>query len=264
MVGFAMLIEANNIQLNCELSGIADGQTVVLSHVIGSSLIMWNPQMHVLNERYRVLRYDTRGMGLSSAPDESYSMEMLVADAVALLDAWQLEQVHWVGLSLGAMIGMGLAIHHPERLCSLVLLDTFATPSEQARQLFESRVTASSMESMVDSALGIWFTESFRNSRSREIELNRSQFLATSLAGYIGNCHAIMNLDYLDQLDRIRAPTSLIVGEFDRATPPGDSMAISERIAGSQVHLIKDAAHLCNVEQPAQVNAVLMNFLDQF
>jgi len=258
-----MLIEANNIQLNCELSGTADGQVVVLSHVIGSSLIMWNQQMDVLNERYRVLRYDTRGMGLSSAPNEPYSMGLLVADAVAILDAMQLERVHWVGLSLGAMIGMGLAIHHPERLRSLVLLDTFATPSEQARQLFKSRVSASSMESMVDGALGIWFTESFRNSKSGEVELNRSQFLATSLAGYIGNCHAIMNLNYLDQLHHIRTPSCLMVGESDQATPLSDSMAIAERIAGSQVHVIQDAAHLCNVEQPAQVNAVLMDFLNQ-
>ena len=259
-----MKVQANQIQVNCELSGQSIGEKVVLSHVIGSSLVMWEPQMEVLNERYHVLRYDTRGLGSSSAPNEPYSMEMLVADAAALLDAVEFDRVHWVGLSLGAMIGMGLAINHPDRLRSLTLCDSMAIVHENGKSLWKERLSADSMESLVDGAVARWFTEPYRRSNAPGYLLNRSQFLSTSLAGYLGNCHAIMNLDYLNELERIRTPTCLIVGELDQATPVAESIAIRDRIEESELHVIEGGAHLCNVEQAERFNSTLLGFLNRY
>ena len=259
-----MKIEANQIQINCELSGQPLGGKVVLSHVIGSSLVMWEPQMAMLNERFRVLRYDTRGLGSSSAPNQPYSMEMLVADAVALLDAVGFDRVHWVGLSLGAMIGMGIAINHPDRLQSLTLCDSMAIVRESGKGIWKERLSSTSMESLVEGAVARWFTESYCKTKPSGYQLNRSQFLSTSLAGYLGNCHAIMNLDYMDDLDKIRTPTCLIVGKLDQATPVAESVAIHDRIDGSEMHVIDGGAHLCNVEQADRFNSVLLEFLSRF
>ena len=259
-----MKIAANNIQINYESSGNHHGNVVVLSHVIGSSLVMWDPQIDVLNEKFKVIRYDTRGLGLSCAPHEPYSMAMLVADAVAFLDALQLRQVHWVGLSLGGMIGMGLAIHYPDRLLSLTLCDSMARVREETKHLWRDRIAARSMESLVEGAVMRWFTESFRESQAPGYLTNRRQFLASSLKGYIGNCHAILNLDYMDDLVKIQTPTKLIVGELDQATPVSDSIAIQDRIAGSDMDIVEGGAHLCNVEQADRFNKILMEFLNRF
>ncbi len=258
-----MKIKANHIELHCELSGRPDGEIVVLSHVIGSSLVMWEPQMEVLKHKFRVLRYDTRGLGLSSVPQGPYSMDQLVQDAAGLLDALEFDRVHWVGLSLGAMIGMGLAIHHPERLRSLTLCDAMASVRESGKQLWKDRLAATSMESLAEGAASRWFTAPYRESNAPGYQLNRSQFLSTSLAGYLGNCHAIMNLDYMDELESIRTPTCIIVGEHDQATPIAESIAIRDRIEGAEMHVIKGGAHLCNVEQPERFNAVLAEFLSR-
>ena len=258
-----MKIEANDILINCELSGKSDAHIVVLSHVIGSSLVMWNPQMDQLNDRFRVLRYDTRGLGSSSAPNQPYSMELLVADAVALLDAVEFDRVHWVGLSLGAMIGMGLAINHADRLHSLTLCDSMAAVPDSGKDLWRDRLLATSMESLVEGAVARWFTEAYRKSNAPDYLLNRAQFLSTSLAGYLGNCHAIVNLNYANDLNRIQTPTCLIVGELDQATPVSESIAIRDRIKGAQMHVIKGGAHLCNVEQADRFNAALLGFLNQ-
>lgn len=258
-----MMIATNGIDTNCEISGQRSAPTVVLSHVIGSSLVMWNAQMDVLDERYRVVRYDTRGLGLSSAPPPPYSMDMLVADAVALLDALELDEVHWAGLSLGAMIGLGLAIDHPERLRSLILCDCMATVSEQSMHIWKDRLAAQDMASMVDGAVARWFTEPYRESRAEGYLENRRQFLASQLDGYLGNCHAIMNMHYMDRLHRIATPTHLIVGELDQATPVAASIAIRDRIAGSTMTVIEGGAHLCNVEKADVFNEALLGFLDR-
>jgi len=241
-----MLIEANGIQINYELSGIKQAPVVVLSHSLACSLVMWTPQLELLEAHFQVLRYDTRGHGDSDAPQGSYTLEQLVDDAIGLLDGLDIDRVHWVGLSMGGMIGQGIALHHFNRLESLVLADT-------ARK--------QGMQAVAESTLERWFTPNYLKQNLPEIQQIREQILATPVAGYIGCSEAIRRLNYLDQLSAIKIPTLIMVGADDPGTPVEASEAMQAQIKGSNLVVIPEAAHLSNIEQAEVFSTNLMAHL---
>ncbi len=261
-----MLIEANGIKINYELSGRDGAPVVILSHSLGSSLIMWNPQLEVLEPHYQVLRYDTRGHGGSNAPSGAYTFDMLGEDALGLLDALDIEKVHFVGLSMGGMIGQCLALNHPERLEKLVLCDTAALLPEEAQPVWEERIEQArekGMEALVGETLDRWFTPPFLRQDPPEVKLIREQFLSTPVGGYIGCSEAIRGLNYLERLSEIKIPTLIVVGEEDPGTPVAAAEAMQQRIAGSALVVLPSAAHLSNVEQAEAFNSALISFLQQ-
>jgi 3-oxoadipate enol-lactonase len=261
-----MLIKANGIQMNYELTGKDDGQVVALSHSLGSSLLMWEPQRDALEPHYRVLRYDTRGHGGSGAPKGAYTFDLLGEDAIALLDALGISTVHWVGLSMGGMIGQQLALHYPDRLESLVLCDTAAALGEDAQSIWQERIDTAwgkGMEGLVDQVMERWFSASFPDRNPEMVARIRKQFLDTPVEGYVGCGEAIRKLNFLDQLSAIKIPTLVMVGEDDPGTPVSFSKAIHERILKSKLVVVPSARHLSNVEQPASFNASLLEFLAQ-
>ncbi len=259
-----MKIEANGIRLNYELSEKPGAPVVMLSHSIGSSLAMWNPQMETLESLFQVLRYDTRGHGESDAPEGPYTLELLGADAVGLLDALGIETVHWVGLSIGGMIGQCIALNYPERLESLTLCDTAAAVPQGSQQMRQERIDTArgkGMQALVQPTLERWFTGPFLNENPPAVQRIHDIILATPVAGYVGCNQALGQLNYIDRLAGIQIPTLIIVGEEDLGTPVSASEAIHERIAGSKLVVLPSAAHLSNVEQPEAFNEALMGFL---
>ena len=259
-----MRIKTATITTNYELSGPKNATVVMLSHSLGSTLNMWDPQMTALEAKHQVLRYDTRGHGASDVPDGAYTLEQLVADAKALLDALKIERVHFVGLSMGGMIGQGFGLAHPACLLSLCLCSTSAFIPEAAQSIVQERIDTArkeGLQAIVDGTLARWFTPECLKKSSPEVALIRRLFLATPVAGYVGCSEAIRRLNYLDQLSRINLPTLILVGEDDPGTPVSASQAIHERIAGSRLVIIPKALHLNNVETPALFNAHLLEFL---
>ncbi|MDP6344702.1 MAG: 3-oxoadipate enol-lactonase [Alphaproteobacteria bacterium] len=260
-----MRINANGIDIDYDVSGTDDGPVVVLSHSLGSSRVMWDPQMPALEAAYRVVSYDTRGHGGSSAPAEAYSLDQLGDDAMALLDALEIESAHWVGLSMGGMIGQNLALRQNGRLDSLVLCDTSAQIPAEARSTWDDRIAAADsggMAPLAEPTLERWFTPDYLGGDPPAVAPIRQQFLDTPPAGFIGCCHALKPLDYLDRLGEIRLPTLIIVGEDDPGTPVAASEAMHERIAGSELAILPSAAHLSNIEQADAFNQALLGFLD--
>jgi 3-oxoadipate enol-lactonase len=259
-----MKIEANGIQINYELSGKSNAPVVMLSHSLACSMLMWNPQMDVLQSHFKVLRYDMRGHGDSQATEGAYTLEQLAADVIGLLDALKIDTVHFVGLSIGGMIGQCLALNYTDRLLSLALCDTASKIPDEAHPLFRDRMDrahAGGMEVMVQETLERWFTQPYLKQNPPEIELIGHQIATTSLAGYLGCSEAILGLDYLDRLTEIKLPTRIIVGEDDPATTVELSKAIHERIPHSKLVILPSAAHLSNIEQAEAFNATLMEFL---
>lgn len=259
-----MKIKANDILINYELSGKENSPVVMLSHSLACSLVMWNPQMDILEAHFRVLRCDTRGHGASDAPEGAYTLEQLGEDALALMDALEIETVHFVGLSMGGMIGQCLALNHPDRLKSLVLCDTAAVVTEEAQPIWEERIAAArndGMASLVQETLERWFTKPYRDSNPPEVELIRNQILSTPVAGFIGCSEAIRRLDYLKRLSNITHPALIIVGEEDPGTPVAASEAMHAQIEGSELIVLPSAAHLSNIEQANGFNKALMEFL---
>jgi 3-oxoadipate enol-lactonase len=259
-----MKIQANDIQINYELSGRDDAPVVMLSHSLASSMVMWNPQLDLMSSHFKVLRYDTRGHGGSEAPEADYTLELLTEDAVALLDALVIDTVHFVGLSMGGMIGQNLALDHPDRLKSLTLCDTSAIMPEEVQPIWQQRIESareSGMQGQVDETLERWFTPEYLLQNPPEVEMIRQQILATPPAGYIGCSEAIRNLDNLKRLSEITLPTLIIVGEEDPGTPVAASQAMHQRIADSRLVVLPSARHLSNIEQSAAFNAALLDFL---
>ena len=259
-----MIIEANGIHIHYELSGKDQAPVVVLSHSLACSLVMWWPQLELLEAHFRVLRYDTRGHGLSEAPAGPYTLEQLVDDAIAMLDALKIDQVHWIGLSMGGMIGQGLALSRPERLKTLVLADTAALMPAETQPVWQERIDAArngGMQAVAESTLERWFTPNYLKNNLPETDRIRQLILATPLDGYIGCSEAIRRLNYLERLNTLDITTLIMVGAEDPGTPVAASEAMHAQIKNSELVVIPQAAHLSNIEQAAVFNDQLMAFL---
>ena len=259
-----MRITTKTITTNYQLCGPEHAPVAMLSHSLASGLSMWDSQLDALKSRFRILRYDSRGHGGSDVPAGPYRLDDLVADAVALMDALAIRQVHFIGLSMGGMIGQGLALAFPDRLLSLSLCSTSAWIPPQAQPVVQERIDTAlkeGLQALVDGTLARWFTPGYLKTKPPEVERIRRQFLATPVAGYVGCTEAIRRLNYLEQLGRIRLSTLIIVGEDDPGTPVSASRAMHERIPGSKLAIIPSAMHLCNIERTEAFNSALVGFL---
>ena len=261
-----MKITANGISMNYTLDGPANAPVVTLSHSLATTLAMWQPQLKALTARWRVLSYDTRGHGGTDAPKAAYTLDQLADDAHALLSALGIQRTHWVGLSMGGMIGQTLALKAPELFASLSLCDTSSRIPPEAKPLWDERVhTAETkgMEPLVEGTLNRWFTAPYKAKGGLVIDTVKTMIRSTPPAGYIGCCQAISGLNLTDQIGAIKAPTLIIVGEDDQGTPVAASKVMNEKIAGSQLVILKSAAHLSNMEQPDAFTNALVGFLSK-
>jgi 3-oxoadipate enol-lactonase len=259
-----MKVTANGIAINYTLEGAANAPVVMLSHSLATDLSMWDPTVPALKDRFRLLRYETRGHGRTDAPKGAYTLEQLADDALALLKALAIERVHWVGLSMGGMIGQTLALKAPHVFASLSLCDTSSRVPAEAKAAWQDRIRiaeSQGMEPLVEPTLARWFTEPFRNRRKDVTDKVAMMIRNTPAAGYAGCCHAISGLDLTDRIQAIKMPTIAIVGEDDPGTPVAAHKVIQERIAGSRLEIIPKAAHLANMEQPEAFNKALTEFL---
>ncbi len=259
-----MKVKANGIQVNYTVEG--EGPWVVMSHSLACNLSMWDEQAAALSKRYRVLRYDLRGHGGTEAPSGDYTFDMLAYDAHALLDALGIKSCHWVGLSIGGMIGQEFALKFPGVFKTLVLADTSSRNPPEAKPVWEARVKTArekGMDGVVEPTLQRWLTEPYRKSHPETAARLAAMIRSTPVAGYAGCCAAIPTLDFTDRLKSIKIPTLVIVGEQDPGAPPEVAKVIHQNIAGSELVVIPSAAHIANLEQAAAFNRALVAFLDK-
>lgn len=259
-----MKTTVNGISVNYTLEGPATAPVVTMSHSLATDNSMWDPTVPALTGRFRVLRYETRGHGQTDAPKAAYTLDQLAADALALLTSLGITRTHWVGLSMGGMIGQMLALKAPQVFASLALCDTSSRIPAEAKPMWADRIRTAETQGMaplVEGTLSRWFTEPFRQSRKDVVDKVAAMIRSTPAAGYAGCCHAIAALDLTDRLGAIKIPTVVIVGEDDPGTPVAASKVMHERIAGSTLEILKSAAHLSNLEQPEAFNRALTGFL---
>jgi len=257
-----MKTAANGIQIHYQIEG--EGPWVVLSHSLACSVAMWTPQVAALKSRYRVLSFDTRGHGGSDAPAGAYSLDQLAGDVHGLLTALKVERPHFVGLSMGGMIGMTFALKYPGLLRSLVLCDTSSRIPPEAQPVWDDRIriaTTQGMEPLVEPTLKRWFTEAMLARRPPVVDEVAAMIRATPPTGYAGCCHAIPKINTTGRLHEIRCPIQIIVGEQDVGTPVAMSRAIHEAAPGSELVVLPNASHLSNLEQPEAFNRALLDFL---
>jgi 3-oxoadipate enol-lactonase len=260
-----MHIEAGGGTIDYQLDGPAGAPVVIFSHSLATHAGMWDPQVAPLRDRYRLLRYDTRGHGASSAPAGPYTLAGLAADARALLDRLGIEKAHWVGLSMGGMIGQEFALAYPHRLLSLSLCDTTGRVPPEAAPAWIERIDtarARGMDPLVEPTIERWFSAEFRTRHLATVDAVRAMIRATPVAGYIGCCQAIMHHDCNARLAAIRAPTLVIVGEDDPGTPVSAAKALQQAISDARLTILPKALHLSNIEAAPAFNAALGAHLD--
>ncbi|KWX21346.1 adhesin [Mycolicibacterium wolinskyi] len=246
------------------VSGRPDAPVVVFSNSLGSTYRMWDAQLAAFEERFRVVRYDTRGHGQSPVPDGPYSIDDLADDVVALLDALDVERAHVVGLSLGGMTAMRLAARNPERVDRLALLCTGAQlPPASAWTDRAATVRADGTKAVAEAVVARWFTPPFLAERPDLKAEHEAMVAATPAEGYAGCCEAIAALDLRADLPNITAPTLAIAGTDDPATPPAKLAEIADTVRNGRLLEVAHAAHLANAEQPGIITPALIDFLER-
>ena len=256
-------IPAGDVGLNVQIDGPEDAPHVTFSHSLASDLHMWDPQAHALADRYRVLRYDTRGHGSSDVPPSPYSLDDLVGDVVAMLDELGVEKTSFVGLSMGGMIAQGLALEHPSRVSNITVANSLAEWPAGSEAMWAGRIALareSGMAAHVDTTIERWLTAPTRERGGALLEGVRAQIEATPVEGYVGCSEAISRLDYAPRLAEITVPVLLIAGSQDPATTPAGMQAMHEGLSES-TYVELDAAHLSNLERPGEFTAALESFL---
>ncbi|TQM16095.1 3-oxoadipate enol-lactonase [Pseudonocardia kunmingensis] len=238
--------------------GPRDAPPLVLSGSLGSTLEMWRPQVAALTERFRVIRVDHRGHGGSAVPPGPYRIADLAGDVLALLDRLGLDRVAWCGLSLGGMVGMHLASEAPERISRLTLCCTTAHFPDPTP--WEERIAAVSSGGTGPLAQGVvarWFTPGWAAAHADVVAEAEAMVAGTPDDGYLACCQAIEAWDHRDRLGAISAPTLVIAGSGDLATPvEPHARTLAEGIPGARLEVL-DAAHLASVEAADEVTALI-------
>lgn len=255
------LARIGDMDIAYRLEGPADAPVVLLVHGVLTDHRAWNDVAERLTPKYRVLRHDLRGHGRSSAPPPPYTMEQLADDAVALLDELGIEQVHFIGSSLGGMIGQQLGARHGHRLLSLTLANTCA--EQMAPRAWEERAAlarqADTVAPLADATLQRWFTPAFIDQAPAELARMRSILCQTTVAGFAGCAHALSRLSQQALLQHIQVPTLVVVGNEDRATTPEQGQQLCDAIRCARLVSLP-AAHQSAVEQPQAFAAAWLSF----
>ena len=253
--------------LHVWVQGEERAPTVVMTHSILCSSMMWERQAGLLAQRgFRVVRVDARGHGRSPAAGDTCTMVDLADDTIAVMDALDIDRVHYVGLSLGGMSGFGLALRHPRRIASLVLCAARADTPPPVAAPWDERIeiarAAGSCEPLAASTLERWFGRPFLDAHPDLARRFHDTAAQTTVDGFVACARAIQSLDYLEQVLTIDAPTTLIVGANDGVLP--QAMAeLRLRIRGSELRTIASAGHLPNVDQPESFDAALLDHFDR-
>jgi 3-oxoadipate enol-lactonase len=259
-----MKIEANGSVFNCRIDGDR-GPWVMLSHGLATDMTMWDELAEALKDRYRVLRYDARGHGASTAPAGDYTLDMLVADAVGILDAAGVDRTHFVGLSMGGMVGLGMLINHPKRVKSAVIADSRHTTQPEFTEAWLARAAAvrkGGIEAIVESTVSRWSSAGLAQRNPDVVARMDAMIRRTSANGYCGCAAALARLNYGSRLGDIDAPTLVVCGSEDHGAPPENTRQMHAMIRGSRFLEIEQAGHIANIEQPEVFNNAVGSFLD--
>jgi 3-oxoadipate enol-lactonase len=245
------------------LDGPGGAPVVVFSNSLGTNLAMWDAQIPALAQKFRVLRYDSRGHGLSDVTTGPYAIAGLAQDVVGLLDTLQISTAHYCGLSVGGLIGQWLGINAAKRFKSATLCNTAARiGTTDGWNTRISTVREGGMAAIANGVVSRWFTEDFAKRQPTWVEATRQMLLHSPPEGYAATCTALRDEDLREQVSRVTLPTLVISGAQDAATTATDGRFLAERIPGAQ-YVELNAAHLSNIEAAEPFTAALLKFLVQ-
>jgi 3-oxoadipate enol-lactonase len=258
-----MRVAANGIDMHYRIDGPADAPWLMFGNSLATDLSMWDPQAAYFAPHYRVLRYDQRGHGQTEAPQARYSFDILIADAVALMDALGIARTHYCGLSMGGATAMGLAQRHPQRLDHVVICDTPCASSPASAQQWEERIVvakAQGMAVLADPTLARWFPPETVAAMPPHLKQIRKMIMSTPVYGFIGCAAALADHDFRSAVSTVEMPALFIAGEKDGAVPAAMQQMQRELPASRYVEL-PGAGHISNLDRPDLFNRAVEDFL---
>lgn len=245
-----------------DMHGPDDAAVVVLATSVGTRPEMWDPQLDALAERFRVVRVAHRGHDGVDVPPGPYTLADLAGDVLALLDALGVQRFSWCGVSLGGMVGMWIAAHEPQRIEQLALCCTSAyLPPAQGWLDRAALVRTSGMVAVADAVVERWFTPEFAVTSPEVVARCRAMLLSVPPEGYAGCCEAIATMDLRTEIPRITAPTLVLAGADDLATPVKHAQAIVSLVPGARLVVLPGTAHLVTVQDPSSTTQLLLEHL---
>jgi 3-oxoadipate enol-lactonase len=262
-----MLLPLDRRRLYYDLAGAEDGPVVCITHSLSSDGGSWAEQVPVLlRSGFRVLRLDMRGHGGSDPVAGDYTMSELAADVASLLDALGFTRVHYLGLSIGGMIGQAFALEHGHRLISAMWCDTLPASPPGAADLWGPRIAAvraaQSLEPLADASMDRYLSPAFRTRHPGRWKQLRDTVVGTTPAGYLGCAAAILEFDFVSRLPSLRLPLLVLCGEEDAGTPAAENRRLAGLVPGARYEEIAKTRHFPNVEAPDAFNHIMLGWLD--
>jgi 3-oxoadipate enol-lactonase len=262
-----MLLPLQGRNIAYDLLGPSDAPTVCITHSLASDGGSWAEQVPaLLQSGFRVLRLDMRGHGGSDAVAGDYTMDALADDVAQALAALAIPRVHYIGLSIGGMIGQAFALAHGERLNSALWCDTLPASPKGADEIWAQRIDtvrrANSLAPLADATVERWLTGAFKSRHPSRWKQIRDTVTGTSAAGYLGCCAAILDFDFTPRLPLVRVPTLVVCGADDAGTPASENRRLAGLVPGARYEEIAGALHFPNVEHPDEFNRIMLGWLE--
>lgn len=259
-----MFTRVNGVLLSYRLGGRAGAPELVFINSLGTDARIWDDVIARLAGDYRILSYDKRGHGLSDSPAGEYGLDAHLDDLTGLLDHVGMARPALAGVSVGGLIAQGFALRHPERVAALVLCATaprFGDAAGWAARM--AAVRQGGLGAIAEAVMERWFSPGFRRNRPDDLAGWKTLFLRTDPAGYIATCATLRDTDLTAQIGAIAAPTLVVAGEEDGATPLSAVHGLAGAIAGARFTALAGAGHLPGIEQPEALAALMTDFLTE-
>jgi 3-oxoadipate enol-lactonase len=262
-----MLLPLAGRRLYYDLVGPEGGPVVCITHSLASDGGSWTEQVPaLLAVGFRVLRLDMRGHGGSDAVSGDYTMSQLAGDVASVLDALGFERVHYIGLSIGGMIGQAFALEHGHRLISALWCDTLPASPAGAAEIWGPRVTAvrtaNSLEPIAEASMDRYLSPAFREKNPGRWKQLRDTVVGTTPQGYLGCAAAILDFNFVSRLPSLKLPVLVVCGEEDAGTPASENRRLAGLVPGARYEEIPRMRHFPNVEAPDAFNRIMLGWLD--
>ena len=236
-------------------------RTIVFANSLGSDQTIWNEVIEKLPGGYGIVTFDLRGHGQSSVSKDSFCIDDLANDAIALIENLELQQVIFCGVSVGGMIGQVVASRRPDLVSGAIFCNTSHKIGDKTKWNERiAAVQAGGVEAISEAAMSIWFGENFRRVNPNKVLAHENMLCRTSTGGYIQVCEAIRDAELKNLCGNINLPVLCVGGDEDKSVTPHEVEKLAEIIPNSTSQILNGVGHLPPLDAPEKLALLIQEF----